>query len=107
MFYHFLLIYKAGGPNFHRYDSKVLSCHWDRLRSQAYDIFLSILGICLPSLLILFFYTKIFIFANKQKGMVLTQSKRKKLALNIRLAKGLVGSFLLFAVSWLAFNKAF
>jgi len=82
----------------------VLSCHWDRLRSQAYDILLSILGIGLPSLLILFFYTKIFIFAKKQKAMVLTQPKRKKLAFNIRLAKGLFGSFLLFAFSWLVFE---
>ena len=84
------------------YDPKTLNCVWDRLASQSYSIFFPMSSIVTPCCLILFFYVRIFLFANKNKLKVTTaNSKTKKLSKSLRVAKGLFASFLLFALCWL------
>ena len=84
------------------YDPKSLNCIWNRLASQSYSIFFPMSSIVIPCCLILFFYIRIFVFANKNKLKVsATHSKVKDLSKSLKIAKGLFGSFMLFTLCWL------
>ncbi len=87
-------------PNFfgwgrHAYSKNILSCLWDRAASHGYTLFMPLVSIVLPSVLVFIFYLKIFIFVLDSK-----RKTTKNLNAQIHIAKGLFGSFALFASCW-------
>ena len=92
----------------HSYDINTLSCLWDRRASHSYSLFFPLTTIVIPSICILVFYIRIYLFVRESKKKIFstkekdnkikTHSKTSKLQINV--AKGLFSAFALFTLCW-------
>ena len=78
-----------------------MNCVWNRLASLSYSLFFPLSSIIAPSIAILFFYVRIFIYYT---SLAKTQQCANRERKSISLAKGLFSSFLLFAICWLPYG---
>nr|QVK45857.1 G protein-coupled receptor [Proales similis] len=88
----------------HYYDEKSLVCVWNRLASQSYSIFFPMSSIIIPSILILYFYIRIFVFASMASKRAASQQSKKEFKKSLKIAFGLFASFMLFFVCWVPFG---
>ena len=89
------------GWNTHWYDTKLLSCIWNRLGSRSYAMFFIYTCIMTPCAAIFYFYMRIFLYAWRSKGRAANNSSVRK---SLHIAKGLFASFMLFALCWVPYG---
>jgi hypothetical protein len=83
------------------YDEKKLLCQWNRGLDAAYSYTFILIALFSQTVVILFFYLKIFLYAHNSKKKAM--GDKFELSHTIRIAKGLFGSYFLFMVCW--YNK--
>lgn len=84
------------------FDPKTLNCIFDRTKSRSFMIYFFVVSIAVPCTMVFGFYVRIFCHVRATSKRVQNASKCKNSdsEKSIRIAKGLFGSFALFALCW-------